>query len=47
MITSIRNFINTGSPRHRGLGRTWDQWPASLVMDADDRHIHLGSMDDG
>jgi para-nitrobenzyl esterase len=47
MIASIRNFINTGSPRHRGLGRTWDQWPASLVIDADDRHIHLGSMDDG
>jgi para-nitrobenzyl esterase len=47
MIASIRNFINTGSPQHRGLGRTWDQWPASLVVDADDQHIHLGSIADG
>ncbi|GAB2842038.1 para-nitrobenzyl esterase [Actinoallomurus bryophytorum] len=47
MTASIRNFINTGSPRHHGLGRAWNQWPASLVIDADDRHVHLGSMDDG
>jgi hypothetical protein len=40
MIASIRNFINTGSPRHCKLDRTWDRWPASLMIDADDRHIH-------
>jgi para-nitrobenzyl esterase len=47
MIASIRNFINTGSPQHHGLGRTWDRWPTSLVVDADDQHLHLGSMTDG
>lgn len=47
MIASVRDFINTGSPQHRGLGRTWDRWPASLVIDADDQHIHLGSITDG
>jgi para-nitrobenzyl esterase len=47
MIASVRNFINTGSPQHRGLNRTWDQCPRSLVIDADDRHVHLGSMEDG
>ncbi|WP_230394870.1 carboxylesterase/lipase family protein [Plantactinospora alkalitolerans] len=46
MIASVRNFIHEGSPQHRGLGRTWDQWPASLVLDADDKHIHLGSTTD-
>ena len=46
MIASVRSFINTGSPRHRGLGRTWHQWPASLVIDADDRRVHLGSIYD-
>jgi para-nitrobenzyl esterase len=47
MIASVRNFITTGSPRHRGLGRTWAQWPASLVVDADDQHVHLGTTTDG
>ncbi|WP_234361345.1 carboxylesterase/lipase family protein [Plantactinospora sp. BB1] len=43
MIASVRNFVHHGSPQHRGLGRHWDQWPASLVLDADDRHVRLGS----
>ncbi|GAB4106261.1 para-nitrobenzyl esterase [Micromonospora taraxaci] len=46
MISSIRNFVHEGSPQHRGLGRTWEQWPTSLVLDADDRHVHLGSTTD-
>ncbi|MGW1449948.1 carboxylesterase/lipase family protein [Micromonospora sp. NPDC002411] len=46
MIGSIRNFVHEGSPQHRGLGRTWEQWPTSLVLDADDRHVHLGSTTD-
>ncbi|MFC6022150.1 carboxylesterase/lipase family protein [Plantactinospora solaniradicis] len=46
MIASIRNFVDKGSPQHRGLGRTWNQWPASLVLDADDQHIQLGSTTD-
>ncbi|MGW3887705.1 carboxylesterase/lipase family protein [Micromonospora chokoriensis] len=46
MIDSIRNFVHEGSPQHRGLGRTWEQWPTSLVLDADDRHVRLGSMTD-
>ncbi|MFK4244759.1 carboxylesterase/lipase family protein [Micromonospora chokoriensis] len=46
MIGSIRNFVHEGSPQHRGLGRTWEQWPMSLVLDADDRHVHLGSTTD-
>jgi para-nitrobenzyl esterase len=47
MIANLRSFIYTGSPQHRGLGRTWNQWPKSLVIDADDHHIHLGSITDG
>ncbi|GII22799.1 carboxylesterase family protein [Planosporangium mesophilum] len=43
MIDSVRNFVHTGSPQHRGLGRTWQQWPTSLVLDADNQHVHLGS----
>ncbi|MEV4760025.1 carboxylesterase family protein [Micromonospora sp. NPDC049559] len=46
MIASVRNFVHEGSPQHRGLGRTWQQWPASLVLDADDRYVHLGSTTD-
>ncbi|MFY1693092.1 carboxylesterase/lipase family protein [Plantactinospora sp. WMMB782] len=46
MIASIRNFVHRGSPQHRGLGRTWEQWPASLVLDADDRRVRLGSTTD-
>ncbi|GIG90701.1 carboxylesterase/lipase family protein [Plantactinospora endophytica] len=46
MIASIRNFVHEGSPQHRGLGRTWDRWPTSLILDADDRNVHLGSTTD-
>ncbi|MDG4787813.1 carboxylesterase family protein [Micromonospora sp. WMMD1102] len=46
MIASIRNFVHRGSPQHRGLGRSWEQWPASLVLDADDRRVRLGSTTD-
>ncbi|MBM0275225.1 carboxylesterase/lipase family protein [Micromonospora tarensis] len=46
MIESVRNFVHEGSPQHRGLGRTWEQWPTSLVLDADDRHVRLGSTTD-
>ncbi|MEO3746456.1 carboxylesterase family protein [Plantactinospora sp. B5E13] len=43
MIDSVRSFVYRGSPQHRGLGRSWEQWPTSLVLDADDRHVHLAS----
>lgn len=43
MIESVRGFVHRGSPQHRGLGRDWEQWPTSLVLDADDRHVHLSS----
>ena len=47
MIASIRSFIHTGSPQQAGLRRTWAQWPASLLFDADDQHVRLGSTTDG
>lgn len=37
MITSIGRFIRTGSPQHPGLGKTWEQWPKAMVLDADER----------
>lgn len=37
MIDSIRTFIRTGSPQHDGLGAQWEQWPKSMVLDADDK----------
>jgi len=35
---SIRSFIRTGTPQHRGLGAQWRPWPHSMVLDADDDH---------
>jgi para-nitrobenzyl esterase len=37
MTDSIRAFVRTGRPQHRGLGARWDQWPRSMVLDASDR----------
>ncbi|WP_460400555.1 carboxylesterase/lipase family protein [Actinophytocola sediminis] len=38
MIDSVRAFVHTGSPQHAGLGARWDQWPASMVLDAGNTH---------
>lgn len=37
MIASIRSFVRTGSPQNPSLHARWDQWPKSIVFDADDR----------
>ncbi|MCT2583139.1 carboxylesterase/lipase family protein [Actinophytocola gossypii] len=37
MMDSVRAFVRTGSPQHRGLDTRWHQWPRSVVFDADDR----------
>ncbi len=36
LISSIRAFVRTGSPQQHGLGSRWDQWPRSMIFDADD-----------
>ncbi|MFF2088294.1 carboxylesterase/lipase family protein [Nocardia sp. NPDC058176] len=36
MIDSIAAFVRTGSPQHADLGVRWDQWPRSVVLDAED-----------
>ena len=36
MIASIRAFVRTGNPQTAGLHARWNQWPASMVFDADD-----------
>lgn len=38
MMHSIRAFVRTGNPQHRGLGSRWAQWPRSMVFDAGKRH---------
>jgi para-nitrobenzyl esterase len=37
MIAGVRAFIRTGRPELPGPGARWDQWPHSIVFDADDR----------
>ncbi|UMG91733.1 carboxylesterase family protein [Nocardioides sp. TF02-7] len=34
MMRSVRAFVHTGDPRHRGLDDRWDLWPRSMVFDA-------------
>ncbi len=34
MTSSIRQFVRTGSPQTERLGRTWEQWPHAMVLDA-------------
>ena len=36
MIDSVRAFVRTGNPHHRGLDARWGQWPRSMVFDATD-----------
>jgi len=37
-MTSIRQFVRTGSPQNARLGRTWAQWPNTMVLDATNAH---------
>ncbi|MGB7236684.1 MAG: carboxylesterase family protein [Rhodococcus sp. (in: high G+C Gram-positive bacteria)] len=37
MIDSIGAFVRTGSPQHADLGTQWEQWPRSVVLDAEDQ----------
>ncbi|MBC9715830.1 carboxylesterase family protein [Streptomyces sp. TRM66268-LWL] len=37
MTDSVRAFVRTGDPQHAALGMRWEQWPNTLVLDADDR----------
>jgi len=37
MMRSIRAFLRTGRPDHRGLDDRWGRWPASMVLDAGKR----------
>lgn len=41
MMSSVRQFVRTGSPQTRDLGVRWPQWPRSVVLDADDRHARV------
>jgi para-nitrobenzyl esterase len=41
MIDSVGQFVRTGSPQTRDLGVRWRQWPASVVLDADDRRARV------
>ncbi|MEV0248998.1 carboxylesterase family protein [Nocardia sp. NPDC050712] len=38
MINSIGAFVRSGNPQHTGLGDQWDQWPRSIVLDADNQN---------
>ncbi|MFI1237825.1 carboxylesterase/lipase family protein [Nocardia salmonicida] len=38
MINSIGAFVRSGNPQHTGLGNQWDQWPRSIVLDADNQN---------
>lgn len=37
VMTSLKRFVRSGDPAHRGLGRTWETWPSAMVLDATDR----------
>nr|BFF17357.1 para-nitrobenzyl esterase [Promicromonospora thailandica] len=41
MIGSLRQFVRTGSPQTHRIGVRWPQWPASVVLDADDRRARV------
>jgi para-nitrobenzyl esterase len=35
MMRGLARFMRTGSPQHKGIGRSWKQWPHAMVLDAD------------
>ena len=37
MVSSIRQFVRTGTPQAPQLRSRWEQWPRSMVFDADRR----------
>lgn len=43
MMDSVGRFVRTGSPQTRDLGVRWGQWPASVVLDADDRRARVST----
>lgn len=43
MMDSVGRFVRTGSPQTHDLGVRWRQWPASVVLDADDRRARVST----
>ena len=43
MIASIAAFVKTGNPNNAALGTQWNNWPATLVLDASASQAHISS----
>ncbi|MFB9259372.1 carboxylesterase family protein [Dietzia aerolata] len=43
MMTAVHNFVRTGSPQTESLGVVWQQWPESVVLDANDTQSEIST----
>lgn len=43
MMAIVGNLIRTASPQIESLGVAWEQWPSSVVLDANDTHAKIST----